>query len=451
MIETYNFLDPDFQRDSPRELTLLSLISQSFFQPFSADDNLLVILTALTSGSGVGFNRAMLLLKEGDELKGTMWLGPSSPEEARSIWDVLSTPNIGYVEIIEHNRTLIQNKEDSLTRRVRKLTFRPEEGDCPVPAHVVCRKEIILVRDAAMEPRVDPRFREALGLGVDEFLCVPLLARDEVLGVVVLDNAFTHAPIQPRDVKLAALCGLMAGNYLYSSRMHERLVASEKMAAMGEVAVFITHQIRNPLVTIGGFTEQLLRPDLDAGKRRRNLEIIRDEVKRLEDIVFQVGHFLKINLKDPIYVDVHATLEAALRGAEEGARARGVILHAKVEKCLPKVYCDPASLGEVVRNLLDNAFEATPAGGTVSIRAYRPRPLWFALSVRDTGQGIAPADRSRLFKPFFTTKAKGMGLGLPFIKSVVDRCGGRIDVRSREGRGTQFLLSFPCRDEKETP
>ena len=449
MIETYNFLDPEFQRDSPRELTLLSLIAQSFFQPFSADDNLLVILTALTSGSGVGFNRAMLLLKEGDFLKGNMWLGPSSAEEARSIWEVLSTPNLGYLEIIEHNRSLVQNKEDSLTRRARKLVFGTEEGDCPVPAHVVCRKELLLVRDAAHEPRVDPRFRDAVG--TDEFLCVPLLARDEVLGVIVLDNAFTHLPIQPRDVKLAALCGLMAGNYLYSSRIHERLLASEKMAAMGEVAVFITHQIRNPLVTIGGFTEQLLRPDLEEGKRRRNLEIIRDEVKRLEDIVFQVGHFLKVSLKDPDYGDVRPTLEAALRGAEEAARAKGLVLNAKIEKGLPHVYCDATSLGEVVRNLVDNALEATPAGGTVSVRAYQRRPQWFALSVRDTGQGISPADRGQLFKPFFTTKAKGMGLGLPFIKSVVDRCGGRIEVRSREGRGTQFLLSFPSRDEKGTP
>lgn len=449
MIETFNFLDPDFQRDSPRELTLLSLIAQSYFQPYSADDNLLVILTALTSGSYVGFNRAMLLLKERDMLKGAMWLGPSSAEEARSIWEVLATPNIGYVEIIEHNRALIQNKEDSLTRRARKLAFRAEEGDCPVPSHVVCHKEIILVRDAAADPRVDPRFREALG--VDEFLCVPLLARDEVLGVIVLDNAFTGAPILPRDVKLATLCGLMAGNYLYSTRISERLLATEKMAAMGEVAVFITHQIRNPLVTIGGFTEQLLRPDLDEARRRRNLEIIRDEVKRLEDIVFQVGHFLKVSLKDPAYVDVRETLETALRGAEETAREKGLALNAKLENGLPPVYCDPASLGEIVRNLLDNAFEATPAGGTVTFRAYRARPLWFALSVRDTGQGIAPADRASLFRPFFTTKAKGMGLGLPFIKSVVDRCGGRIEVRSRPGRGTHFLLSFPCRNDKETP
>jgi hypothetical protein len=76
MIQKYGILAADFQREGPKELMLLSIISQSYFQPFSLEDNLLVILTALTSGSGVGFNRAMLFLKDGDRLRGEMWLGP---------------------------------------------------------------------------------------------------------------------------------------------------------------------------------------------------------------------------------------------------------------------------------------------------------------------------------------------------------------------------------------
>ena len=128
MIETYNILSPDFERDAPREMTLLSIISQSFFQPFSLEDNLLVILTALTSGSGVGFNRAMLFLKHGDRLKGEMWLGPSSAEEAGSIWEVLSTPGIGYIEIIEHNRALVNKNEDTLSARLKGLVYSADEG-----------------------------------------------------------------------------------------------------------------------------------------------------------------------------------------------------------------------------------------------------------------------------------------------------------------------------------
>jgi len=447
MIETYHFQDTDFQQESSRELTLLSIISQSYFQPFSLEDNLLLILTALTSGSGVGFNRVMYFRLDGNRLRGEAWLGPRSPEEARSVWEVLSTPGIGYVEIIEHNRALLSVNEDTLTRRIRKLSFAASGEPCLLPGAVACHRKIVLVRDAAHEPQVDPRLLETIG--VDEFLCLPLLARDEVLGVFILDNAFTHNPIQTRDVKLAAICGLLAANYVHTANLYRRLVESEKMAAMGKVAMFITHQIRNPLVTIGGFTDQLMEDGCDEDKQRRNLKIIRDEVRRLEDIVYKVGHFLKVTLKEPVYADVKPALEAAVREGEAAAREKGVLFQVKLEKDPPLVFCDPATLGEVARNLIDNAVEATPAGGKVTLHAHRGKDARaFVLSVHDTGKGISAADKEKLFRPFFTTKEKGMGLGLPFIKRVMDTCGGEVEVRSREGQGTHFLLTFPSQDER---
>src|SRR5512136_2979049 len=151
MIEKYNFLSSDFQWDAPKELMLLSIISQSLFQPFSLEDNLLVILTALTSGSGVGFNRAMLFLRDGDRLRGEMWLGPRTPEEAGYIWEVLSTPGIGYVEILEHNRALVSKNEDTLSARIKNLVYAADDESALIPAYAACRKEILLVTDAASE------------------------------------------------------------------------------------------------------------------------------------------------------------------------------------------------------------------------------------------------------------------------------------------------------------
>ncbi len=168
MIESHNILSPDFERDAPREMMLLSIVSQSFFQPFSLEDNLLVILTALTSGSGVGFNRAMLFLKQGDRLKGEMWLGPRSAEEAGLIWEVLSTPGIGYVEIVEHNRALVRKNEDTLSGRLKGLVYAADEEGALIPAYAACRKEILHVRDAANEPLVDRRFLNLIA--TDEFL-----------------------------------------------------------------------------------------------------------------------------------------------------------------------------------------------------------------------------------------------------------------------------------------
>jgi signal transduction histidine kinase len=449
MIEKYNFLASDFERDAPREMMLLSIISQSFFQPFSLEDNLLVIMTALTSGSGVGFNRAMLFLKEGDRLKGEMWLGPRSAEEAGFIWEVLSTPGIGYVEIIEHNRALVSKNEDTLSGRLKGLVFAADEETALIPAYAACRKEILLVREATSEPLVDKRFLDVIQ--VDEFLCIPLLARDEVLGEIVLDNAITRTPITSSDIKLAGLCGLIAGNYIYSTTLHRKLLDMEKMAAMGEMAMFVTHQLRNPIVAIGGFTDQLLKPDVPEEKKLRNLTIIRDEVRRLEDIIFQMGHFLKVSLKEPVYFDPGPVLAAVLEGPEIQAKSQGYTLNVKLEACLPEVLCDPTSFGEIIRNLLDNAFEATPAGGTVSVRGYRKNSGRFVLSVRDTGRGISTPDKDQLFQPFFSTKEKGMGLGLPFIKRVMDTCGGKVEFQSRAGKGSLFKLIFLCREKELRP
>ncbi|MBE3130162.1 MAG: hypothetical protein IMZ54_05495 [Acidobacteria bacterium] len=446
MIEKYDFLGSDFERDAPREMMLLSIISQSFFQPFSLEDNLLVILTALTSGSGVGFNRAMLFLKQGDRLKGEMWLGPRSAEEAGFIWEVLSTPGIGYIEIIEHNRALVSKNEDTLSSRLKGLVFAADEETALIPAYAACRKEILLVREAASEPLVDKRFLDVIQ--VDEFLCIPLLARDEVLGEIVLDNAITRTPITPADIKLAGLCGLIAGNYIYSTTLHRKLLDMEKMAAMGEMAMFVTHQLRNPIVAVGGFTDQLLKPDVPEEKKRRNLTIIRDEVRRLEDIIYQMGHFLKVSLKEPVYFDPGPVLAGVFDSPEVQTKSQGYALNVKLEPCLPQILCDPILFGEVVRNLLDNAFDATIAGGAITIRGYRKNRSGFVLSVRDTGRGISNPDKDQLFRPFFTTKEKGMGLGLPFIKRVMDTCGGKIEVLSRVGKGALFKLIFVCREKE---
>jgi signal transduction histidine kinase len=390
----------------------------------------------------------MLFLKQGDRLKGEMWLGPRSAEAAGDIWEVLSTPGIGYVEIIEHNRALVSKNEDTLSRRLKGLVFAADEESALIPAYAACRKEILLVREAGNEPLVDKRFLDVIQ--VDEFLCIPLLARDDVLGEIVLDNAITRKPITAADIKLAGLCGLIAGNYIYSATLHRKLLDMEKMAAMGEMAMFVTHQLRNPIVTIGGFTDQLLKPDVPEEKKRRNLTIIRDEIRRLEDIIFQMGHFLKVSLKEPVYFDPGPVLAAVFDSPEIRTESQGFTLNVKLEACLPEVLCDPTSFGEVVRNLLDNAFEAMPAGGTVSVRGYRKNSARFILSVRDTGRGISNPDKDELFRPFFTTKEKGMGLGLPFLKRVMDTCGGKVEVQSRPGKGALFKLIFLCRERELT-
>jgi signal transduction histidine kinase len=449
MIEIINYVAQDFQADAPRELTLLSFISQSFFQPYSLEENLVAILSALTSGVGVGFNRAMLLLADGPKLQGRQWLGPRSPEDARSIWNALSTPGIGYAEIIGLNRALLSRGEDSLSRRIQSLSYDLREDGQRVPSLATTSRNIVLVRDAFHEPRVDRDFLQTAGVG--DFLCIPLLTRNEALGEVILDNAITHAPIEPRDIKLASLCGLIAGNIIALSRMHHRITEMERLAAMGEMAAFVTHELRNPLAAVGGFVEQMMDPGVSDSKKKRNLRIIRSEVRRLEDILFKIAHLLKVELKQSPPCQLAPLLGSVLGEADIRRKKGRRTIVLELPEGLPPIRCDAVYTTEAIRNVLDNALDVTPDGGRVEIRAEREAEgREVVLSVRDSGPGIPPAVRDKMFVPFFSTKKKGMGLGLLFVKRVMDASGGKVEFDSREGQGTVFRLHFPAQPKEPT-
>ncbi len=440
MIERYHLFLHEFPHETSKELQVFSIIAQSFFQPFSLMDNLLVIMTALTAGPGLGFNRAMLFLAHGDQLRGEFWLGPASAEEADSIWRVLSTPGIGYYEIIEHNRALLTSESDTLTSRLKNISYSLSQKNILLPALAASSREIILVKEAAKDPLVDKRFLELIE--ADEFLCLPLVGQKEVLGEIILDNAITRLPIQSRNIELASICGLFAGNYIYTSNLQRRILDMKKVAAMGEMAMFVTHQLRNPMVTIGGFADQLLDSRTDAAKRKRNLQIIRSEIRRLEKILLRLAQFLRVEIKEPVPADIPEMFKLIVEAVKPRLAGRKLSLQTDIEPGLTALLCDPIYVGEALRNVVDNAIDAVVSEGKIELRAYRESDAWAVISVRDTGKGIPDAVKAKIFDAFVSTKDKGMGLGLAYVKRVVDACGGKIVVESQEGQGTTFRLYF---------
>ncbi|MBM3285145.1 MAG: HAMP domain-containing histidine kinase [Candidatus Aminicenantes bacterium] len=440
MIEKFHPFLHNFPHDASKELQIFSILAQGFFQPFSLMENLLVILTALTAGPGLGFNRAMLLLASGDELKGEFWLGPASPEEAADIWEVLSTPGVGYTEIIEHNRALLASETNPLVQNVKKISFPLHSKDAVIPALAASSREIILVREAAKEPLVDRHF---LGvIGTDEFLCIPLLSQEEIFGEIILDNAITRRPIESRDIELASICGLAAGNYIYVTKLQRRAVEMRRQAAFGEMAMFVTHQLRTPLVTMGGFIDQLLDPKISERKRKRNLKIIRKEIGRLERIMLRLTRFFRIDIKEKVPVNIREAFKLVTDVVKPLIAERTVVLKTAIEDGLVSILCDPIHLGEALRNVVENALEALKDGGHVLLRAYRENKDWAVIAVEDDGQGIPESVKGKIFETFVSTKEKGIGLGLAYVKRFMEACGGKIVVERHEGQGTTFKLYF---------
>ncbi|MCX7974468.1 MAG: ATP-binding protein [Candidatus Aminicenantes bacterium] len=440
MIERFHPFRHQFVQSASKELQIFSILAQSFFQPFSLKDNLLVILTALTAGSGLGFNRAMLFLVDGDQLKGEFWLGPSSAEEAISLWQILSTPEIGYSEIIDYNRRLLMNESNPLVQKIKQVSFPLSPQEPSLPALAAVSREIILVRDAYNEPLVDPQFRELIK--VDEFLCIPLLSPDEIFGEIILDNAITRKPINNQDIELASLCGLAAGNYIYVTRLQQRVVEMKRQAALGEMAMFVTHQLRNPLVIIGGFVDQLLAPGLDENKKMRNLRIIKEEINRLEKIMNRLTGFFRIDIKEKAPVNLKEIFKLTIEAVKPMIKSRKVTIETEIESGLVHVLSEPVYLGEALRNLVENSIEALKDGGLIKIKAFRENSDWIVIAVEDNGRGIPNHLKDRIFEAFTSTKEKGLGLGLAYVKRFMEASGGQIKVESKENQGTIIKLYF---------
>jgi PAS domain S-box-containing protein len=223
--------------------------------------------------------------------------------------------------------------------------------------------------------------------------------------------------------------------------LERRVVQSERLASMGEALSYVTHEIKNPLMVIGGFARSLLKSSRFSEEEMKRLEIIVSEVQRLEALLAQIQDFTKPLLLEKEKVDLAAFVEDILPMFKEVAGERNVRLSLEIES-RPTVMVDPDRLRQVVINLLKNAVEAIKREGTVKVRV-REDPQAAIMEIEDDGEGI-PQDRLKdIFEPFVTTKKEGSGLGLPLCRKIINDHGGEIRIWSRPGKGTRVRVEIP--------
>ncbi len=220
----------------------------------------------------------------------------------------------------------------------------------------------------------------------------------------------------------------------------ERLVESETLAAVGEVGSAVAHGIRNPLAAIRSSAE-LAQETEDPAAREAARDIIA-EVDRLESWVRDLLSYSRPAAAMATAVDLTAIVRASL-GAFDRESARGVTTVAELQPGLPAVRGDPLLLTQVLGSLLANAYEAVAAGGRVSVRTRQASPN-VLFQVSDDGPGMSEQQLARIFRPFYTTKAKGLGAGLPLARRIIERFGGAISVSSAPGRGTTVEVRLPA-------
>lgn len=251
-------------------------------------------------------------------------------------------------------------------------------------------------------------------------------------------------------------------------RMQQELRRHERLATLGQLAAGVAHEIRNPLAGIGTSAQVLLRRFEPRDDRARFVQVILDEVARLDRIVTSLLQYARPRSPELKSVPLVACVERVLALSADAIEQAGVKVEVEVAPRLSAVYIDPDLVTQVLLNVTLNAIQASPHGGQLryEVRKVRRRPPprapgrraedaarrareaagWIAyqqIRVIDTGTGIPKGVLGKLFDPFFSTKPHGTGLGLSISQSIMQEHGGSIAVDSREGRGTTVLLNFP--------
>jgi len=281
----------------------------------------------------------------------------------------------------------------------------------------------------------------------------------QLLGFLVVKDERLREAYSADEVKALAALAAQATITIENSRLFDRIRERDRLAAVGEMAAGLAHEIRNPLGAIKGAAQLLT--EVDADQRATFLDIITDEVNRLDGVVSQFLTYARPLKGKGDLIDVNEVLRRTITLLS--AWEHGSTVELVAAPSLPNVRSDPELLRQITLNLSKNAIEAMEAAGggklTISTALSWRRPeaaaragarpeqvAYVRVRFDDEGPGIPPEVLERLFIPFYTTKAQGTGLGLAICQRIVKSLGGTIEVNSRVGRGTTFAVYLPVSD-----
>jgi PAS domain S-box-containing protein len=223
-------------------------------------------------------------------------------------------------------------------------------------------------------------------------------------------------------------------------QLQEKLLQSERLAALGHMAAHISHEVKNPLMVIGGLARRVLKSSGDNQQKNiEQLKIIVDEIRRLEDFLIEVGSFAKLSETKKGVVNLNSLIQELALKLEASLHERNIKLSLNLDTKLPQVQFAPLHLSQVLLNIAKNSIEAMPAGGTLTFASGCHNDRVF-VQISDTGEGIPDDIKEKVFEPFYSTKPQGSGLGLAISKTIIEAHQGKIEVASEPHKGTRVTI-----------
>lgn len=357
----------------------------------------------------------------------------------------------------------------NVVKRAMKTFEYPVIGG--ITGHVFATGESLVVNDVLQ----DKRYRSIKGWQAGSEMCVAIHEGAKILGIIDVEsssrNAFTHNDF----IALESLAGILASvitsadqyqrlqltiSQLRSTQVElrarmeaqrsaeNRLIQAAKLAAVGEMAAGIAHELNNPLTSVTGFAELALEGMPEGSETHTDLEMVLREALRARDVVRRLLDFARQSESTRARASLNNVIQDVVALSRHLIHTSGVELSLDLEEELPWASVDVNQMKQVLINLVHNALQAMPDGGEMEIKtetASRYHRDWVIVSVRDTGVGIPQMEQARIFEPFYTTKGDqgGTGLGLSVTYGIVTDHGGQIDVESQPGAGSKFTVWLP--------
>ncbi|HSB05689.1 MAG TPA: GAF domain-containing protein [Thermodesulfobacteriota bacterium] len=343
------------------------------------------------------------------------------------------------------------------------LPLDPQDS---VVARSIFEKRPFIIPDATNDPRVNPILKEKFNLR--SLVVIPLVVKEKAMGAIAADQTEPGKNVTREaldsTMTFAQQAGLAIQNAtmyqelkVFSQQMEEKiqktsadlrkteaqLIRSEKLAALGQLAAGIAHEIRNPLTSINILIHSMTENLPPETAHREDLKVIEEEIQRINVIVEQFLRFAKP--APPLFkqTEMIAVFDEILQLLKPQLERQKIAVHRDFN-VLPCIALDREQMKQVVLNLLINAVQAIPEGGRIDLGARVSEDnRWLKLSIQDSGIGIAHEDLKKLFDPFFSTKEGGIGLGLSIAHRIIDQHHGKIEVESHLREGTTFHLWLP--------
>ena len=344
---------------------------------------------------------------------------------------------------------------------IRTKSLEPGEG---VAGWVIQNGRPVIVEDVTKESRFSERLDRETGFRTRSLICVPLTIRGKTIGALQVINKKNGRPFTNEDLELLTALAQQIAVALDNARLYQRLqknfeltaeelkatqqklIRSERLAAFASLVQGVAHEVRNPIMSIGGFAARM-KAGLDKDHQfHRYPDIILEETSKLEKVVRDVKELAEMHTANLQPADMNSLLSEVITDFSPIISGRSIQLGSDIQESLPPIVMDTEQISRALKNIIQNSIEAMPNGGTIKLTA-RPVDTRIRIVIEDSGIGIEEAKLDSIQEPFVTSKTTGAGLGLTMVYQIVMNHQGAIHITSRGGKGTVVTLDLPLNSQ----